>query len=282
MTKYAPLIAAACLDLWIGLAAAQERATGSNELGARQLFFLNVEKQPQAKTNAKRPTSPSKQARTTPRETPAATDPRRHSTAPANPTVVNAAETKPMIGLRYSLLQVNANNSGSEVPTDTVFRSGDRVRVKLEANRPGYLYVVQQGSSGRSNLLYPTPDMQPVAVEAMQPVTIPSGDNVFEFDEKPGTEQLFIVLSSQPEETLEELLRSVRPRKAKEPDQLARTRAPEFVADDFRSVREQLVSRDLKVEKVSGSSGAGAENAVYVVAPAEGSRVSTPLELEHR
>ena len=286
--------------LCAGWAMPQQATPAESQLGARQLFFLNVEK-PAAKTGPAAKSTPAKSATTKAPTTrvpkPEGTANRTPSTRPEPETssknrdsgpavMVNAADRAPMIGLRYSLLKVGANGSTSEVPFDNVFHSGDQVRLRLEANRPGYLYVVQKGSSGRWELLYPTPRMEPVAVAARQAVTVPSGEDAFEFDATPGTEQLFVVLSSRPEETLEHLLGTVRPHSAPAgtpPVQMAMNRTPVLEGSDFESVRRTLIGRDLKVEKVKAKPGdTNAENAVYVVAPVEDGRVAADFSLEHR
>ena len=55
---------------------------------------------------------------------------------------------EPPLGIRYTILKVNPDNSTSEVSSDTVFHSGDRIRFAIEPNGSGYLYIVNQGSSG--------------------------------------------------------------------------------------------------------------------------------------
>ena len=47
-----------------------------------------------------------------------------------------------------------------EVDTDTVFKSGDKIRVSVESNDNGHLYIVQQGSSKTWNLLFPNEDTE--------------------------------------------------------------------------------------------------------------------------
>src|SRR5262245_50634277 len=68
-------------------------------------------------------------------------------------TTTKAAAEKspaaPKLGLRYSLLKEESANRFREVDPDTVFRTGDHIRLSLEANDSGYLYIVQRGASGR-------------------------------------------------------------------------------------------------------------------------------------
>jgi hypothetical protein len=46
------------------------------------------------------------------------------------------------------------------VDTDSVFRSGDKIRVSVESNDNAYLYIVQQGSSKTWNVLFPNADTE--------------------------------------------------------------------------------------------------------------------------
>ena len=56
--------------------------------------------------------------------------------------------SQPPLGLRYSLLLSRANDPYREVDAATAFRSGDRLKVTIEANDDAYLYVISRGSSG--------------------------------------------------------------------------------------------------------------------------------------
>src|SRR5262249_30183429 len=80
--------------------------------------------------------------------TPAATS----SEAPQ--TVATVASGAPL-GLRYSILKQTSGRQVAEVDGDTAFRSGERIRLAVEANDNAYLYIVQRGSSGNWSLLFP-------------------------------------------------------------------------------------------------------------------------------
>jgi hypothetical protein len=81
------------------------------------------------------------------------------------------------LGLRYAVLRRGVDGNYFDVPLDTVFAAGETVRVRIEANEAGYLYVL--GSSG---VLFDG------AVVAWRPVSV---------DVPPGT--LRVVLSRQPD-----------------------------------------------------------------------------------
>src|SRR6267143_1083349 len=63
------------------------------------------------------------------------------------------------LGLRYSILKQMSGGETLEVDPDSVFHSGDRIRLSIEANDNGYLYIVLRGSSGNWGLLFPSKEI---------------------------------------------------------------------------------------------------------------------------
>src|SRR3984885_3572211 len=103
--------------------------------------------------------------------------------------VVNAANVP--LGLRYSVMKRDGSAKFVEVDQDSTFRSGDRIRLNVDTNTSGYLYVVMQGSSGNWRLLFPSPDVDGGNNRIDKGVSqqIPSGEKgQFLFDEQSGTE----------------------------------------------------------------------------------------------
>ena len=72
--------------------------------------------------------------------------PGKQPTAPNthNSTVATLVAYSPL-GLRYSLLHSSEGASYSEVDADTVFRSGDKLKVTAQSNDPAHLYVTGTG-----------------------------------------------------------------------------------------------------------------------------------------
>ncbi|HYV63039.1 MAG TPA: DUF4384 domain-containing protein, partial [Bryobacteraceae bacterium] len=191
------------------------------------------------------------------------------------------------LGLRYAVLKRDASGQYQEVDPDTNFRSGDRIRLHVDANTSGYLYVVMQGSSGTWKLLFPSAEVAGGSnlVRKGESRQIPSGDRgQFVFDEQAGNEKLFIVLTRQPEPDLDKLIYSMggKPGDAKDRSLVAQASVGDNVVSRLRS---QVASRDLVFEKVDSPSADGKlENAAYVVNPstAPDARLVVDVALKHK
>jgi hypothetical protein len=92
---------------------------------------------------------------TPPADTPKPAETAKSATkkAPTKPVATKSGDTHTLatsvpLGLRYAVLKRDAGGQFQEIDPDTSFRSGDRIRLKVDANTSGYLYVVMQGSSG--------------------------------------------------------------------------------------------------------------------------------------
>jgi hypothetical protein len=209
---------------------------------------------------------------------------------PAQATTAPAPAAGPALGMRYTILK----RSGSEmveVAPDTVFHSGDRIQFNVETSGPGYLYVVSQGSSGAWKPVFPSADVEEGNnhVEGMRAYEMPPKSRLV-FDEQPGTEKIFIVLSREPEPSLENLIYSLQAPKSKPaagPKAHPEAQKKLLVAsidDDVVGRLRNTYARDLIVEKVDENTpGDKKEKAVYIVNPtgSQDSRVIADLRLVH-
>src|SRR5262249_30494619 len=123
------------------LALALAQSLPAQTLTARQLFYKEDDPKPVPKAAPKQTPkkAPPKAAKSEPKPAPTEVP----TPAPEPARVQNAAytsEERPL-GLRYALVQVT-NGVESEVSPSATFHSGDMVRVKVEGNRDGYLYVI--------------------------------------------------------------------------------------------------------------------------------------------
>lgn len=189
------------------------------------------------------------------------------------------------LGLRYSIVD---GNTGSEIDPAKVFHNGDIVRLKLQANSSGYLYVLNQGSSGKWQVLFPSAEVvnNNNRIEASQVREIPMGQN-FEFYADPGLERLFVVLSREREPDMENLLNHLRSGQPDRPQGLDSRRLqaanrPPAAGMDVDGVRTKMTSRDIRVQTVRAGANGSDESAVYVVAglPTT-SRIVTDIPLKH-
>jgi hypothetical protein len=294
---------------------AQTAPQNGKKLSARELFY--AEAPPPA------PAKPAAAAKPAPRPVPAkpaateqavrpVTPPPKASPPPAAPARVNgdfpsppsrtgivpvaySPSTEKPLGLRYSFLR-NAGDEYREVDPDTVFRSGDHIRVAVQSNDEGYLYIVMKGTSGSWKVLFPSAEVADGSnrVASGLQTLIPPPPGHFAFDEQAGEERLFIVLSRHPEPSLEKLIYSLgsasatpagQPAEANEPPKhlLSASLGP---VDDalVGRLRNQVYARDLVFEKVDDSTpGEKKEKAVYVVNPTGSpeSRLVADVTLKH-
>lgn len=118
----------------------------------------------------------------------------------------NDADPNEPIGLGYTLYMRASNGDALRVDPEREFTNGDRVRVALESNVSGYLYIFDKTNDGTPEMIYPDArlDDGDNRIEAHVPYEIPSNKNVkesyrwFTFTGAPGVEKLYIVVTRQP------------------------------------------------------------------------------------
>lgn len=110
------------------------------------------------------------------------------------------------IGLGYTLYMRDSNGDAVRVDPTREFRTGDRVRVLMETNTDGYLYIFNTTDGGDPVMIYPDAQLDEGGnyVEAHVPTEVPASTaseerlRWFTFDAKPGTERLYIVVTREP------------------------------------------------------------------------------------
>jgi hypothetical protein len=118
----------------------------------------------------------------------------RHTYAPVTPARTSAAR-------RLRDVQLVPDE-----PDRMELRTGDRLRIEVEVDRPGYVTVFNIGPTGNLNRLYPPPRAQPVLVEPGRSLRV--GEPML--TPPAGSERLVAVWSRTPLTVpLEELLDSV-------------------------------------------------------------------------
>jgi len=274
----------------------------SHSLSARELFYAPPPKAQPDRVSPKTPSRKNARAKADVAKAESPVVPQRaprKSIEPERPQdgaglVAVSHEPHFPLGLRYSVLKSADGVNYSETDAGAVFRSGDKLKISLESNDTAHLYMVARGSSGTWSVLFPNPEVARGSniVAPGQTYEMPSGGRIV-FDEQPGTEKMFIVLSRRPEPNLEELIYSLSSTAspAGEKEQapakqlmIAQSRAG---IDDalIGKIRQEMAARDLVFEKVDESTpGATKENAVYVVNPSgdPDARLIVDLQLKHR
>jgi hypothetical protein len=272
-------------------------AAFAQDLTPRELFFAapaikaKAPATPGTRPTAPKPPSPVEQAKSI-------SPPPTYN----GPAIIPAAyvSSQPPLGLRYSLLLSRTNDPYREVDPASSFRSGDRLKITVEANDDAYLYVIARGTSGLWKVLFPVSEVAngDNFIQPFRRYEVPNGGR-FYFDDQAGEEKLFLVLTRKPEKNFEDLIynftqpesQSVKPaagpaRPAPKTFQVAGLSRP---IDDalVNRVRGELMARDLVFEKVDDSKPGPSqqkETAVYVVNKNAGpnGKVIVDLKLEHK
>lgn len=164
-----------------------------------------------------RPKATVKSANTDARPRPSRRRPKPSVVTPAPPTappgtvvkkkhVAPPAARTPKLGLGLTLFKRDANGLAVRVDPSHVFRKGDRVRVLLETNAEGYLYIFNTTDGGNPVMIYPNSELDEGGnyLQSHVPIEIPAsvaGEERLRwltFDEHPGAERLFFVFTRQP------------------------------------------------------------------------------------
>lgn len=101
-----------------------------------------------------------------------------------------------VLGLQTTVYQLFEDGGVKAVSPRTVFSAGNRIRLGFNANKDGYLYVVNVGTSGNVTTLFPhsTTDNNQVRAGLVYQIPQQTGKSI-KFDSKPGEETLLVVLS---------------------------------------------------------------------------------------
>lgn len=248
-------------------AAAFLAAQSTPNLTARELFFVPEEistpKKAAAPVVSKAQPPASKQkaqvaAKTT---TPAKVQPQVIRTD-SEVRLVTASYSGPSpLGLKYSVLKQDGERRFRPVNVDSVFHSGESIRVRVESNENAYLYILSRGSSGAWTVLFPNKNVRggDNFIQASEKHDLPSSQHRWTFDEKKGEEKLFLVLSRKPVADVDKLIYDLndsgkppaaapKAPEAKKPEAAAPATQPSeprrtMLAQNVRPIDDQLVGR---------------------------------------
>lgn len=143
--------------------------------------------------------------------------PRRRPTATQTPVPTGTPVSTPeppsrktatirRIGIGLTLFMRDANGLAVRVDPNHEFHKGDAVRVLLETNADGHLYIFNTTDGGAPVMIYPDTQLDDGGnfLEAHVPFEIPSSVATeerlrwFTFDERGGTERLYFVFTRDP------------------------------------------------------------------------------------
>jgi hypothetical protein len=110
------------------------------------------------------------------------------------------------LGMGLTLFMRDSNGMAVRTDPSREFKQGDRVRVLLETNADGYLYIFNTTDGGQPVLIYPAPELDDAGnyIQAHVPFEIPSSVapeerlRWFAFDQNPGTEKVYFVFTREP------------------------------------------------------------------------------------
>ncbi len=110
------------------------------------------------------------------------------------------------MGLGLTLFARDANGLSVRADPSRVFRSGERVRVLLETNTDGYLYIFNTTDGGKPVMIYPSAELDEGGnyIQSHVPFEIPASTaseerlRWFTFDKNEGSERLFFVFTREP------------------------------------------------------------------------------------
>jgi hypothetical protein len=110
------------------------------------------------------------------------------------------------IALGYTMFMRDVNGRAVRIDPAREFHSGDRIRISLEPNIDGYLYVFHTEGEGQPEMIFPDARLEGGEnwVEAHVPIDVPSTVETderlrwFQFYGNPATEHLFVVVTREP------------------------------------------------------------------------------------
>jgi hypothetical protein len=127
------------------------------------------------------------------------------TTATAKPPAARPVNV-PRLGIGLTLFTRDSNGLAVRVAPDRVFQKGDRVRILLETNTDGYLYIFNRTNDGPPVMIYPNAEVDEGGnyLQAHVPFEVPNSAasderlRWFAFDEVTGTEKVIFVFTREP------------------------------------------------------------------------------------
>lgn len=170
------------------------------------------------------------------------------------------------LGLRHWIdLVEGEDGTVRQVTSDRTFHSGERIRLRFESNRAGYISLLLLDGE-RSEILFPRPDLglSDHRMKANEVRTLPSPEAWLRFDHQKGIERILVIFAPDAEAVRQQMRPESRP-------DTATARSVVQLAGNLRG------SKGLLVETERSSS---AELGTYAVNP-RGNLIMLEIHLTH-
>ena len=168
------------------------------------------------------------------------------------------------MGIEYWIDREGVDGKISRVSTKHVFHSGERFKLSLKSNTNGYLYVLNFGSSGNTNVLFPRTNTADNYIRAFEPYSIPY-NSFLKFDATPGEETILVMLSPQPITDIPTTSPESKTTYAQYTSFTSNAGAKDILLeDDIISITPSTHAKDIVVEDTSGSLATPVQ---YAIAP---------------
>ncbi|HSB29952.1 MAG TPA: DUF4384 domain-containing protein [Pyrinomonadaceae bacterium] len=236
------------------------------------------------------------------------TENKNRKPANKNVNISSSNSNKPMpvnaerLGLGLTLFMRDSNGLAVRTDPSRIFQKGDRVRVLLETNSDGYLYIFNTTNDGPPVMIYPDVDLDEAGnyLQAHVPFEIPSSLAAEErlrwlvFDETAGNERLFFVFTKEPlnglpiEDELVALCRDSKPSCPVKPSAEVWEQVEKALKTPLQSdTSAQNGQAQTPAEQNATSRGLGLakddpQPSVVMMAKSRGSKLVTTLDLIHK
>lgn len=115
-------------------------------------------------------------------------------------SLTGSAATRRLVGLKFQLFYC-PETGGTTRPSrpDRIFNYGDRLKIQIEPNIEGFLYIWQEGSSGNPKLLFPDERINRGLnqIRSWQKMTVPA-EGWWQIEGPPGNDHTMIILCRTP------------------------------------------------------------------------------------
>jgi hypothetical protein len=167
-------------------------------------------------------------------------------------------------GVKVRILLKRGNQDERYVSPNETFYSGDKIKLAFDINFSGYITLLNVGSSGKISMLYPYVGTDAAIEPSEDQQLIPANKKDWiSFDNRPGTEKISVVFSTNPIESVNETIALSKQSDGADSDGEAYNasgpKSQSILTDLNSSTLKRSKSRDLFIETVK-------DDATYVVA----------------